>query len=76
MKNHKWDHSGKKLSDESQKCLNCRIERYMLGGDFRGWEYFDTQSPIGSQRTTFYNPECNPDRGQTKGFHSDGTYIT
>lgn len=75
MANHKWDHSDKRVRDANQKCLNCSIERYMLGGDFQCWEYFDPQSSFGLSRATVCRPRCKPDRGATQGFYRDGTYI-
>ena len=75
MKRHKWGEIQRPFSQKMQTCEKCGIERYWMGGYMQCWEYLDLQSALGTQRTTLYRPECNPDRGQTQGFNRYGKYI-
>jgi len=76
MANHKWESiESRTYAQKSDKCLKCGMERYWAGGDMQGWNYLDLQSVLGTQRTTWCRPDCNPDRDMTQGFDRNGNYM-
>ncbi len=74
-KRHKWEDISGKLNPKSEKCIQCGMERSWLYGDMQCWEYLDLNSGLDTQRTTLYRPQCEPERGPTRGFYADAKYL-
>jgi len=75
-KNHKWSEVEKTPTQKMQTCIRCDIERYW-SGEYQSWNYLDLRTPIGSKRSTWFRPVCDPARKPIYGFknHTAG-YIT
>lgn len=73
-KNHKWEELNEGINRKWQKCLRCGLEKYW-SREYQAWEYLDLRTNIGTQRSTYTRPNCDPDRKPFDGFDNQGHYI-